>query len=415
MIPGGSLNSSTNIKIPLSFIILGLTAFVGAQIILLFNYGELSISQFRTPAVWSGAHVLLLGFAVMVAMGAMYQLVPVAFLTPIWNETFAVIQLVITAIGFGVFSVLLFVNPGSAVYGGACAVIGILFFVFQMFKTLLVKQDKNTMFFFVIGALVALFAAIIGGFMLALHLAGASAGNHQPILFSHIALGAAGWFTLLIFGFSYKLVPMFSLSHGYSESRSKPALLFYGTGLIILIGSFWTSISVINMIGWGLLFTGFLLFALDIREILAKRLRKRLDKPFAFSLFAIPVGLTLHGLALVLSLFHVTNAAVWSWLVFLYVMGWVVLSILGYLYKIVPFLWWTHKYANMIGKEKVPTLKDMINEKRCVYVLSSFIIAVLGITISALAGSGMFVLLFQTVLVVTALIYALSVIKIFFV
>lgn len=28
-----------------------------------------------------------------------------------------------------------------------------------------------------------------------------------------------------------------------------------------------------------------------------------------------------------------------------YIMLWIAFSIIGYLYKIVPFLWWTHKYS----------------------------------------------------------------------
>ena len=44
-------------------------------------------------------------------------------------------------------------------------------------------------------------------------------------------------------------------------------------------------------------------------------------------------------------------------------MGWIVFSIIGYLIKIVPFLWWTHRYSQMVGKEDVPALKDMMDEK----------------------------------------------------
>ena len=62
-------------------------------------------------------------------------------------------------------------------------------------------------------------------------------------------------------------------------------------------------------------------------------------------------------------IFNITNATIWSWIIFLYIVGWIIFSILGYLYKIVPFLWWTHKYSDRIGKEKVPTMGEMINEK----------------------------------------------------
>ena len=64
-------------------------------------------------------------------------------------------------------------------------------------------------------------------------------------------------------------------------------------------------------------------------------------------------------------------------LVYLYLLFWIVLSIMGYLFKIVPFLWWTHKYSKEIGKQAVPSLKDMMNEKIVVPLFTIFILAVL--------------------------------------
>ncbi|HBI04317.1 MAG TPA: hypothetical protein DDY49_09850, partial [Paenibacillaceae bacterium] len=46
----------------------------------------------------------------------------------------------------------------------------------------------------------------------------------------------------------------------------------------------------------------------------------------------------------------------------LYLLTWIGFSLFGYLYKIVPFLWWTYKYSNEIGKKTVPSLKDMMNQ-----------------------------------------------------
>jgi len=415
MMPGSSMSSSTNIKLPLSFIIFGIVTFVLAQTILLFGTDVLSIGQFRVPLVWSGAHFLLLGFAVMICMGAMYQLVPVAFLTPIWNQTFGIFQFIVTVIGFIAFAVLLGLNVPYAVYGGMIAVIGILMFIFQMLKTLTAQKEKNVMSYFVMGALTALTLAIIAGFILAWNLSFSSIVPQENMVFTHITLGVAGWFTLLIFGFSYKLIPMFSLSHGFSMKWAKPAFFTYSIGLLMLISSFWLHHSVLQMISWFILFAGFGFFVLDVREILAKRLRKKLDKPFSFSIFAIGIGFIVHLIASLLSIFQVSDPNIWSWVVFFYIMGWIIFSILGYLYKIVPFLWWTHKYSDVIGKEKVPTLKDMINEKMSVILFTMFFIGLVGLTIGGLLGIGFLVFIFQALLTVTALLYAISVLRILFI
>src|SRR5690625_1249475 len=120
-------------------------------------------------------------------------------------------------------------------------------------------------------------------------------------------------------------------------------------------------------------------------------------------------------LAILLNLIDIHNQSIWSWLFFLYIMGWIVFSILGYLYKIVPFLWWTHKYSDVIGKEKVPTLKDMINEKMSVILFTMFFIGLVGLTIGGLLGIGVLVFIFQALLTGTALLYAVSVLRILFI
>ncbi|SHG22834.1 hypothetical protein SAMN05216225_102134 [Ornithinibacillus halophilus] len=405
----------TNIKLPLSFILFALIAFVVAQIILFFSSGELVAGQFRQPDIWMGAHFLLLGFAVMIAMGAMYQLVPVAFLTPIWSQTFGFIQFFVTAIGVTAFAILLGVKPNIAVYGGAVVVIGVLMFILQMVITISKQEKRNMMTYFVMGAISCFFLTIIAGFLLAWNIAFGSINQHNTILATHVLLGVAGWFTLLIFGFSYKLVPMFSLSHGFSMKWAKPAFVTYVVGLISLILSFWLNNGLIQTIGWFIVMIGFLFFFFDVKEILAKRVKKKLDKSFAFAILAIFIGLGIHVVAFVVSLIGISDQATWSWLIFLYIMGWIVFSILGYLNKIVPVLWWTYKYADHVGKEKVPLLKDMINERWNLILFSLFIICVLGLVLSALLQLGILVWIFQGLLTITTLLYTLAVIRILFV
>lgn len=412
MMPGTNMKTDTNIKLPLSFILYGLVALVAAQFILLINSDLLTASHFRIPDIWMGAHFLLLGYAVMIAMGAMYQLVPVAFLTPIWNQKFGFAQFIVTAVGITAFAILLGVNPDKAIYGGIIAIIGIIMFVIEMAKTITNQKQKNTMTLFVSGAVICFFLTIVAGFFLAWNIAFGGIASHNTIVYTHIVLGVSGWFTLLIFGFSYKLVPMFSLSHGYSMKWAKTAFTVYIAGLIVLIVSFWMSNGIAQTIGWLLLLAGFIFFYMDIHEILAKRVKKKLDKPFSFSLLAIKIGLGIHIMAFLFRIAGIDHTSIWSWLVFLYAMGWIIFSILGYLYKIVPFLWWTHKYSDRIGKEKVPTMKEMINEKLAVVLYILFIISIIGLIFGALLQAGVIVMLSQGLLALTSLAYAISIIRV---
>jgi hypothetical protein len=412
MIPGNNLKSATTIKLPISFIVYALVAFVASQVILFVNSSPMVVGQFRIPDIWMGAHFLLLGFAVMIAMGAMYQLVPVAFLTPIWSEKFGFVQFTVTALGIGLFAILLRVDPSKAIFGGVLTIIGMMMFIMQMVKTIVRQEKKSVMTYIVLVAIFCLTLAFLAGFLLAWNMAFGGILNHNTILYSHITLGIAGWFTLLIFGFSYKLVPMFSLSHGFSMKWAKPTFITYLLGLLTLIVSFWIQANPVTTIGWFLLFLGFLFFVFDMTEILQKRMKKKLDKQFIFSLIAILNGLIIHFVALFGSLFQLNSTSFWGWLIFLYIFSWVIFSILGYLYKIVPFLWWTHKYADKIGKEKVPTLKQMINEKQSVIILSLFFIGILGVTISVLLQVGTGVFVFQGLLSLASILFAISIIRI---
>src|SRR5574342_450532 len=103
-----SKGNETNIKLPFSFIAFSMFAMVLSQLLLLLNGEQLIAGTYRIPAIWSAAHLFILGWALMVAMGAMYQLVPVAFLTPIWNEKFGFAQFSVTAVGIAVFAATLY-------------------------------------------------------------------------------------------------------------------------------------------------------------------------------------------------------------------------------------------------------------------------------------------------------------------
>jgi hypothetical protein len=377
----------TNIRLPLLFIVFGVVAFVAAQAILLAAGPAVTSGVFRLPNIWAAAHLAVLGFALMIAMGAMYQLVPVAFLTPIWSEQLGFVQFFITAAGIITFSVSLAFYAHAALFPGVLLVLGIMLFLFQMAMTLRKQAKKNIMTLFVGSALAFLLLTILFGLTLALHFwSGNEVADHLFILKTHILFGVCGWFSLLIMGFSYKMVPMFSLAHGFSMTLARYVYAFYVAGLIVTFISFFQNGRSPFAAGAGLLLTGFALFAYHIWTILQKRVKKKLDRPFQFALLAIGIGLMLHAAAFLLSLSG--NDHGMAIVIYAYVLGWIMFSIIGYLYKIVPFLWWTHRYSKKIGQENVPTLKQMINEKwtiiQCLLFTVSLVGMVIALTVSSL-------------------------------
>lgn len=409
-----NMGSETNIKLPFSYIFFSLIALVLSQILLLVNGQMMAEGSFRIPVLWSSAHLLVLGWALMAAMGAMYQLVPVAFLTNIWNEKFGFIQFFVTAIGIVTFSGMLYWSPQNAMIPSVLMLVGILMFLFQMFMTLKTQAKPTILTAFVGTALVCLFVTIFLGITLIYSLkTGFAAEYYQSIFKAHLLMGITGWFTLLIFGFSYKMVPMFSLSHGFPMVQAKYVFVFYLSGLVVTLVSFFINNSLLLKIGFFLLLIGFSIFSWHIGIIIKKRLKKKLDKPFTFALVAIGFGNIIH-LAAFIMLWNADFTTLAGPLIYAYLLLWIVLSIVSYLYKIVPFLWWTYKYSKEIGKNKVPSLKEMMNEKIVIPLFSLFIIAILAVFcaltfhITILFNIGQFVLSIVFIIIVISILNVLK-------
>ncbi|RSD26546.1 hypothetical protein [Mesobacillus subterraneus] len=374
--------NETNIKLPFSFIAFSMIALILSQLLILLNGDLLITGTFRLPAIWSAAHLFVLGWALMVAMGAMYQLVPVAFLTPIWNERFGFWQFALTSIGIASFAATLYINPQDALIPGLLTLAGILMFLFQMFMTLRSQAKPNILTLFVGTALFSLLLTIVLGITLVLSMnTGFASAYYHAVFKTHILLGTAGWFSLLIFGFSYKMVPMFSLAHGYSMKPANYVFTVYFIGIIQLVFSFITKIQLLEIIGTFFLSAGFMVFAWHVKKIIDKRVKKKLDRPFMFALLAIGFGAVIHLAAFAGSLADRLPVIIGPLLIS-YLIAWIAFSIIGYLYKIVPFLWWTHKYSKEIGKQKVPSLKDMMDEKLALPLFTLFIAGTLFLLLS---------------------------------
>lgn len=391
MFPNVNSDNATDIRLPFSFIFFGLFSLNVAQWLILFNGDLLLDGAFRSPSVWMAAHFLLLGWGVLTAMGAMYQLVPVAFITEIWNERLGFVQMGVTIIGVLGLAAALGLNLKIAYIFGIIVVLGILLFLFQMYKSLQKPKNKSIITLFVGTALGFLLITVLLGLTLALSLAGVIHGvNQTALLKSHILFGVAGWFTFLIFGFSYKLLPMFALSHGFSMKLSNWTYGVYVSGMLLALISFYISKpaqSILFALGMALLAVGFTLFLKHMKHILSKKLKKQLDKGFLFAIYAITSGSVIYYAGVLASLWPGAGFMTFAIIIYVFVMGWVTFSIMGYLFKIVPFLWWTHRYGDDIGKTNVPTMQEMTDEKAGAIVYKSVFVSLIVIILSLVLRS----------------------------
>ncbi len=358
-----------SLTLPLPYIVASLVSFAALGTLAVVAADSLARSYF-TPAVLALTHVATLGWGTMIVMGAMYQLVPVVLGVPIRHEWAG-------KIGFWVFAWGALVLIASfwawrmweLALGGVLLLAGVGLFLFNMARTLAAVRQWNITGRFLVVAL-AYFTLTAGlGVLLALdkqfHFLG---GVEMFNLAGHAHLGIVGWFTLIIMGVSYKLVPMFSLSHATGENLARIILVAVGLGLAGLSLSLVSDADRATVLTFGgTAALGAYLFAYDTRRILSRRLRKPLGLTLSYYVLAVGylvVGTTF-GLTLGLGLWEGRLSQNAQAMIYAYLGlgGWVSLTIMGMLHKIVPFLVWFNRYSTKAGREPVPLLKDMLDER----------------------------------------------------
>jgi hypothetical protein len=182
------------------------------------------------------------------------------------------------------------------------------------------------------------------------------------MMHAHAHLSGVGFFTLLLVGVSYKLIPMFTLSELQNKRRAALSVALLNVGLV---GSF---LCILFRSPWKMLFALVIVGALavygwELRAILRARKRASLDWGLKYFLTAVGLLAPLSLLSLVLAWPRLPLNAFTGQLENLYgflgFVGVMTFAIIGMLYKIVPFLAWFGVYSPHVGRAKVPSLGDM--------------------------------------------------------
>jgi hypothetical protein len=346
--------------------LLGLLAFSAA---LVACAGGLT-GFFFQPLLLGLVHLWVLGCLMPIAIGAMHQLVPVVFETPVRSERLAwfafglytiAAPLFITAIWTFALGRLL---PVAAT-GTAAA---IWLYVANLLATLIRSPRRSLTGTYVIAALGWLLLAVTVGALLAWNL-------HSPYLpLFHIALLRAhahaaglGFFGLLIMGVAYRLLEMFLLSNGAPEQAGRVALVAVNLALVTLVPALAFQMSTpVLVAGVSAAGLGVAAFIWQVAAIYRRRARRHREVAWqhtagAFTYLAV-AGALGTGLALApvrqpwLDRLHLAYGV-------LALVGFAGSVVVGQLYKIVPFLVWVHRFAPYVGLKRVPAAGDLMSER----------------------------------------------------
>lgn len=384
--------AAPSVTLPLRFVVTGLLAlFVGAgwlvaqpQLLTAYHYNQNIIAL---------THLFVLGWLCSVVMGAMYQLVPVALETKLYSERLARWQFGFHLVGF-IGMVWMFRQWDMKQVGhfGSILAVGVGLFVYNIVRTLRRVPKWNVIATAIASALVWLALTVIAGLSIAAgkctyeSTAGlATAGGVRTVvgglravgtfmthfdainaMHAHAHLGVVGFFTMLIVGVSYKLVPMFTLSEIQNHRRATASVVLLNIGLLgsvsaILLRSPWKFFFALVIVG------ALAVYGWELAAIVRARKRIALDWSVKSFLTAVAMLLQLAVLAAVLAWpglpLNEFTGQLENLYGFLGLIGFVTFAIIGMLHKIIPFLVWFHTYSPHVGRAQVPVLADLYSER----------------------------------------------------
>ena len=353
--PGSGLSP----LVPLAYLVCAAFAFLVAALGVAWLGPELA-GHYYHPRLLALTHTVTLGWVTLAIMGASYQLIPIVLECPIWSERLARWQLAILVIAVTGMVAHFYLGtwPGLTAAAGLLAV-GIAFHLWNVGMSL----RGFTRWTFT----ARLVALAYGGLALTTVFGLALAANRVwpflpgelfPTLHAHVHLALLGWVAPMIFAVAARVYPMFFLAPAPRPWHS--FLQFWGLAAGV-------PAVVLGLLGVpGLLVAGALAMAAAagahaawMGEMAGRRKRPGLDWGLRFVLsaaaFLLPAAVL--GVALAANRLSGPRTAIAYAVVTLG--GWVSLSIMGMMLKIVPFLVWYRAYSPRAGREPVPTLAQI--------------------------------------------------------
>lgn len=340
--------------------------------------------HFFQPHILGLTHVATLAWITMTIFGAMFQLVPVVLEVPLWRAKLGEWQFWIYLAGvIGLTSGMWMFQVGAYLDVSALLVlVAGYMFLWNILRTMLTVEKWDLTGYFLLAGLFYFFITISLGATLAINFGHPFISRtHIDFLKIHAHFGLVGWVLMVIMGVAMKLLPMFAISHGYSTRPMWVAFWLVNIGLLgAMVEEILGGPDVLLEVYAGLIACGILAYLLQISIVLRSRLRKALDVAmkhaivsFASLAIAVVLGISLTVVA--------TDDPSYTRLSLVYgfvvVFGFVSSLIIGESYKIIPFLVWLNKYAPQAGIAAVPTMKEMVSERRAKTELVLFTIGVI--------------------------------------
>lgn len=295
------------------------------------------------PAL-AALHLITLGVLAMVAMGATYQLLPVATRRPLRSVTACKLSHGLMAPGVLLLAYGFSVMQAWAMHGGALlTVTGLVLFGLLIADNLRRVDDMPLVTGHAWLALASLAALLLLGVLLVVDFAAAILPDRPGIGAAHAVAGGFGFMGMLAVGFSYVLMPMFALAQMPAKPHGRWALRLSAVALACGFTGALAGVALLEAVGIAAGLAAASLYLSMMRLTLKTRMRRNLGLSFWLvraGWAALPAAL-LAAAALLAGLRLTLSGPLFG---FLLIYGWLLTFLLGVLQRIMPFLASMHSY-----------------------------------------------------------------------
>lgn len=363
-------NNAPDASVVKPHFIFGSLALFVLSIMIILADSNLLESYFNNKII-AITHMAVLGWAVMIVFGALYQLIPVVFETSLYSEKLAKFTFWLSGLSILFLTYTFWIGAYTSllIYASILMFISLLLFIINIFLSYKNSKLKNSSSKFIITAVFWLAITELIGTLIALNFKYYFLSEiHLHYLKIHATIGLIGWFLLLIIGVGSTLIPMFLVSHELNDKKLKYAFYFINSGLVALsINWFFIHQNSIDILFWLFIVIGISFFLSFVYDSYKKRMRKKLDigmKPTMLSMISVFLPIVM---SLIITLGFGIEQKLINRVITLYgfsiIFGFITTLILGQTYKTLPFVIWLDKYTNLVGKTKTPMPRELYSEK----------------------------------------------------
>jgi len=405
-------------KIVVPHFIIGGISFFAVAILLLISNAELLTVYYNNKLI-AITHIAVLGWASMIAFGALYQLIPVVYETSLYSEKLAVLTFVLFLISIVLLPYSFWIGSYSNLlfYTSLLMFFSLLLFIINLHLTYRKTNKPNIQSKFINTGIYWLAATELLGTIIALNFKYNFLNEtHIHYLKIHAHLGLVGWFLLLIMGASSLLIPMFMISHNLNVKKLNYAYYFINIALLaVSIDWLFIQTNIGVYIYWILFAVGIGFFLSYVYEAYSTRLRKKLDVGLKYTIIAIAVLVLPLLIAAYLIIAGETTLFILrmsSFYGFSIIFGVISMLILGQTYKTLPFIVWLDKYQPYVGKFKTPVPRELYSEKIADYQFYAYLLAISLIATGIILKLAIILLAGSILLIIAALLNLINLILI---